>query len=100
MKYILSTPNPSSHFIEMEMIIDKIETEEVFVQLPSWRPGRYELGNFAKNIQKIKVTDSTGEPLMFRKITKDRWRVDCKGANAIHIRYNYYAAQLDAGACW
>src|SRR4051812_20776473 len=100
MRYIVTTPNPSSHFIEIEMVIDQVDSESITVQLPSWRPGRYELGNFAKNIQRFKVTDAKKNVLSFRKMTKDSWIIDCKGADTVYISYNYYAAQLDAGACW
>ena len=100
MKYKISTPNPSSHFIEIELIVDDIDQEEIFFQLPSWRPGRYELGNFAKNIQHWNAFDQSGNSLPFKKINKDCWKVKSSGASTVHIRYNYFAAQLDAGACW
>src|SRR5438552_1884745 len=100
MKYKISAPNPSSHFIELELIVDGIDHEEIFFQLPSWRPGRYELGNFAKNIQQWHAFDEKGNSLPHKKITKDRWKVKAAGATSIHVKYNYFAAQLDAGACW
>ncbi len=50
--YKLSAPHRISHFIEIEMTIDGVDSEEIILELPSWRPGRYELGNFAKNIRK------------------------------------------------
>ena len=100
MKYKISAPNPFSHLIEIEMIVDNVEQEEIFFQLPSWRPGRYELGNFAKNIQQWHSVDGSGNSLPFKKITKDCWKVQTAGVTSVHIKYNYYAAQLDAGACW
>jgi predicted metalloprotease with PDZ domain len=100
MKYKLSVPNPASHFLEIEMSVDGIDTDEILFQIPSWRPGRYELGNFAKNIQKWLAFDEHGNALPFRKISKDCWKVKANGATSIRIQYNYYAAQLDAGSCW
>ncbi len=100
MRYKLSAPVPSSHFIEIEMIIEDIPGDEILLQLPSWRPGRYEVGNFAKNIQHWHVADEQGSPLPFKKMTKDSWLVKTSGAGSVHVKYNYYAAQLDAGACW
>ena len=100
MKYKISAPNPVSHFIEIELIVDELDREEIFFQLPSWRPGRYELGNFAKNIQHWNAFDQKGDPLPFKKITKDRWKVKTGGSNSVHVRYNYFANQLDAGACF
>ena len=100
MQYKLSAPLPNSHLIQIEMVADGIDREEIIFQLPSWRPGRYELQNFSKNIVHWKATDENGETLTHIKITKDSWKVRPEGATKIHIYYSYYAAQADAGACW
>ncbi len=100
MKYTLSIPNPSTRYVEIEFTIDNIETSTLQLQLPSWRPGRYELGNFAKNIQRWNVFDAKGNALKFFKTTKDNWKVETNGVKSIVVKYNYYAAQADAGACW
>jgi len=50
--YKLYLKNPNSHYIYVDLIIDKITTSLIELQLPAWRPGRYELVNFAKNIKK------------------------------------------------
>ena len=98
MKYIVSFSKPHDHFIDIEFIADKISADETLIQLPAWRPGRYELGNFAKNVQKWAAFDSEGNALKFQKITKDCWKVQTKGISGIHIKYNYYAADLNAGS--
>jgi len=102
MKYILSYANPhhQSRYIGIEFVIENNNVGNLLVQLPSWRPGRYELGNFAKNIQRLEVLDSKGNPLKFQKIKKDLWEIKTDGAAEIHINYNYYAAELNAGSTW
>lgn len=100
MKYLLSIPNPSSKYIEIEILVENISSDKICFQLPSWRQGRYELGNFAKNIQRWNVFDEKGAELNFNKITKDRWEVETRGNSKIFVRYNYFASQLDAGGCW
>jgi predicted metalloprotease with PDZ domain len=99
-QYRLSSPNPASHYISIEMSISDINEPEIFLQLPSWRPGRYELGNFAKNIRGLKVVDQKNEPLAFKKVSKDRWQVFAENAGTITVKYEYYSYQLDAGSCW
>lgn len=99
MKYILSYKQPHNHYIDIEFIAD-VHTKELIVQLPAWRPGRYELGNFAKNIQKWQVTNETGDVLYSQKLTKDSWKIDTAGSKKVHIRYNYYAAELNAGSSY
>ena len=67
MKYIISCPQPHHHFIDITFIVDSVNAEELQIQLPSWRPGRYELGNFAKNIQKWIVFDENKNILKFER---------------------------------
>lgn len=97
MKYIISYEKPHNHYIDIEFITD-VSTESTLVQLPAWRPGRYELGNFAKNVQKWTAFDENGNALNFKKKTKDLWEVQTKNAKQLHIKYNYYAAEINAGS--
>jgi predicted metalloprotease with PDZ domain len=98
MKYIVSYEHAHRHYIDIEFIAGKVSGDELEVQLPAWRPGRYELGNFAKNVQKWEAYDDNGNKLKARKINKDRWLVQTGGAATVHIRYNYYAAEINAGS--
>jgi predicted metalloprotease with PDZ domain len=98
MYYRISYSNPQSHYIEIEFTLRSPESPEVELQLPAWRPGRYELGNFAKNIQKWAAFDENDNKLEFRKVKKDRWIVHTGIAKEVRIRYTYYAAELNAGS--
>lgn len=97
MKYIVSYTEPHHHFVDIEFIC-AVSESETLIQLPAWRPGRYELGNFAKNIQKWSAFDGNGNALSFQKVTKDCWKVQTKGISELHIKYNYYAVDLNAGS--
>ncbi len=100
MKYIVSYQKPNNHYIDIEFIIYNVNSETLNVQLPAWRPGRYELGNFAKNVQKWGATDKDGNILSSKKVTKDLWEVQTKGNNTIHIKYNYFANEINAGSSY
>ena len=96
-------PRNATHYIAVEARLTDVVTPTVEFQLPAWRPGRYELQHFAKNIQRFAVVDGAGRPLSFRKITKDRWLVQTNGASELTVHYNYYALlptpnQLNAGS--
>jgi len=97
-KYTVKTAHPHRHFICFEAEFPTHGRSSISLQLPSWRPGRYELGNFAKNIRAWKVTDSEGRELKFCKTSKDNWRVDTGGAEVVQLTYQYYAAELNAGS--
>lgn len=98
--YKFSYTHPHRHFIDIEMHIPEHNSSELILQLPAWRPGRYELGNFAKNIQCFKVCDKEGKPLKFKKITKDAWKVSTPNVSEVIVNYNYYANELNAGSTY
>ena len=99
-KYNISYKNPHKHLIDFELITSTKNKEKLQFQLSAWRPGRYELADFAQNIINWQAYNEKDEKLSFKKITKDLWEVECKNCNEIKIIYNFYANQLDAGACY
>jgi len=98
--YTISYNNPHRHYVDFELYTSTNGSDKMQFQLSAWRPGRYELANFAQNIQKWAAFDENNNPLSFKKITKDLWEVDTKGIEEITVMYNFYANQLDAGACY
>ena len=112
-KYKISSENPHSHFLNIEMVIDNIQSDTIELQLPAWRPGRYELQHFAKNIQRFEVfrtpsfegegagvTDTSGEVIHFHKLTKDRWLIHTPDLQEITIKFTYFANVQNAGSSY
>tara|TARA_B100001109_G_C18863075_1_gene475147 strand:- start:338 stop:2050 length:1713 start_codon:yes stop_codon:yes gene_type:complete len=98
MIYTISYQRASTHFIDIELAVETKGNHQIQFQLPAWRPGRYELGNFAKNIQKWQAFDEEGNELPSKKLTKDLWEVDCEKTEKVIVNYNYYAFELNAGS--
>lgn len=96
-KYTFSCENPSQQYISIKATI-KVKNDRTIVHLPSWRPGRYELGNFAKNVKAFKVFDQDNKAIHVCKISKDEWEVDTTGKKEIRVEYHYFAAELNAGS--
>lgn len=99
MKYILSYKKPNIQYLHIEIEIQSPNDIQE-IQLPAWRPGRYELGNFAKNVKSFQAKNEEGEILITRKISKDTWEIQCNGAANIKVEYDYYAALLNAGSTY
>jgi len=97
MKYVVSYSTHHQHFIDIEIIIP-VSGDKTTVQSAAWRPGRYELGNFTKNVRKWSAFDESGKALDFCKLNKDTWVVETKGIRELHVKYSYYAADLNAGS--
>jgi predicted metalloprotease with PDZ domain len=100
MNYYISYQHPQHHFLNITLYLRKLPGDVTYLQLPSWRPGRYELGNFAKNLQKFSILDLQGKPVPFRKVSKDRWEVDTRGLSELQVKYTYFGFQLDAGGTY
>lgn len=100
MHYEISILDTQTHFIAFKWTIEAIQQDNLFIQQPSWRPGRYELQNYIKNTRCFAIHDENGNTVPFKKTTKDRWEVDTRIAKKITVTYEYYANQLDAGASY
>jgi predicted metalloprotease with PDZ domain len=77
-----------------------VDENKTIIHLPSWRPGRYELGNFAKNIKNFKVFNDQNKAVNFHKINKDSWEISSNETKYIKIEYQYYANELNAGSSY
>src|SRR6185437_1917688 len=99
MKYIVSYSPHHQHFINIE-IIAKASGDKTNIQCPVWRPGRYELGNFAGNVRNWKAVNGKGEILSYHKVNKNLWEVETANCKEIHVFYSYYAADLNAGSTY
>lgn len=100
MNYTIAIDPNEPHFLNLRLSILNIHQDMIAVQLPSWRPGRYELQHYAKNIRSFTIVDSQGSPVAFRKTTKDRWEINTANIREVYIEYQYYANQYDAGASY
>jgi predicted metalloprotease with PDZ domain len=86
--------------INITFEIQDHQADELQLELSAWRPGRYEIANFAKNIYSIEATDEQGNELEISKTSKDSWLVKTPGIDSIKVNYVYYAAILNAGSTY
>jgi predicted metalloprotease with PDZ domain len=97
MEYQLTFDHENQQFISIELFID-VKTEETTVQLPTWRPGRYQEADFAKNVKGFKVFNDDGKSVGFSKTNKTTWLIDSSNTKTINVSYKYYAVELNAGS--
>ena len=97
--YTIDCDNAQQHFIKIKVQFP-VDENKTIIHLPSWRPGRYELGNFAKNIKNFKVFNDQNKAINFHKINKDSWEISSNETKYIRIEYQYYANELNAGSSY
>lgn len=98
--YLFYQKNPASHYVYIDLTINDIINDITELALAAWRPGRYELGNFSKNIKRVEAFNENNEVLSYTKTTKDVWQINTKNCKQLKVTYSYYAAELNAGACF
>ncbi|MFN3316541.1 MAG: M61 family peptidase, partial [Raineya sp.] len=96
-QYKIAYENPQERYLLIECLFEDVDKPFLEIHLPAWRPGRYELQNYARNVHYFKATDQDGTPLAVKKTHKNTWRIETRAAQKVLISYSYYAFQLDAG---
>ncbi len=95
--YKVVSDHISSKLLSVTVSFPTNESETI-IHLPAWRPGRYELGNFAKNVKNFSIFDDAKKKCVFIKTNKDTWLVKTEHTKSITVQYNYYANELNAGS--
>jgi predicted metalloprotease with PDZ domain len=96
-QYDVYSDSPNLHYIGFKAVFP-IKKSETILKISAWRPGRYELGNFAKNVRNFKVFNLEGEPIEFQKTDKNSWLIQSGNLEEIIVEYEYFAAELNAGS--
>jgi predicted metalloprotease with PDZ domain len=99
MQYHIARKSIASQFIEITLSLDCKENEIIHLQLAAWRPGRYELANYAQKIRKFDVIKED-KSISWKKLSKDLWSFTAIEPGLYRIKYGFYCNQMDAGACW
>jgi len=99
MLYYISRNSITSQYIRVRLTLACVQNETIHLQLPAWRPGRYELANYAQNLKGFKVKFQE-EDFLWRKSSKDLWEFQTKSQGIYEVHYEYYCNKMDAGACW
>jgi predicted metalloprotease with PDZ domain len=71
-QYSINTYEPSNGFVHIQMRFKAESNSPIVLQLPAWRPGRYELANYARNIKNFSIQNEKGEAIPYDKITKEK----------------------------
>ena len=97
--YILSMPEPQTHYFEVEMQFKNIAASTnakkngyVDIKMPVWTPGSYLIREYAKNVEKFTAMNGD-KPIRSEKVRKNAWRVYTSDDN-LTVRYRVYANEL------
>ena len=86
---------PSPKALDIRLTFQPARLGPLKLHLPIWRPGRYQVQHFAKNIATVK--SNLGVVL---KTDLSTWTLEVTSLEPMTISYRYHAEQPDAGGSW
>ena len=89
--YALSWRNTNEHLFDIAIRFVAPHDAPRLI-LPSWRPGKYQLQNFAANVREWTPNLS--------KLAPNVWCANAKRGDEVEVRYRYWAGILDAGSSY
>ncbi|MEL6671688.1 MAG: PDZ domain-containing protein [Bacteroidota bacterium] len=92
------TPNTHTYLVSLEVAPSSGALTEFM--LPTWRPGRYILQDYAAAVSHVEVVNEKGEAVSWRKTTPSVWSVENGDHKRLKITYRYFANNRDAGSSY
>ena len=69
--------------------------DTLFVSLPAWSPGSYEIQNYARYVYGFSAKNAAGQALRWDRGDKDTWRIVTGGTDRVTAEFNFAADTID-----
>jgi len=69
--------------------------DTLYVSLPAWSPGNYEIQNYARYVHGFGARNPSGAALHWDRGDKDTWRVVTGGADRVTVDFDYSNDKID-----
>jgi len=90
----VSFSEPNAHYVDVKMNISGVTSDSIDVKMPVWAPGSYLVREFSKNVEQFAVKGAGQNPVSYRKVNKNTWRVATAGNQKIEVSYKVYAFEV------
>jgi predicted metalloprotease with PDZ domain len=91
---------PEKNLLEITLQLETHRDTGLELKIPAWRPGRYELQNYARNILSVYRLDEQGNRWLLPKKDRNTWLLPVQNQKTTTVIYQYFARQMDAGGSW
>src|SRR2546426_3418163 len=94
-KYGFSIPSPATNLVHVKTEFPTGVKDTLYVSLPAWSPGAYEIQNYARYVRGFGARSATGAALFWDRYHKDTWRVATGKSDRVTIEFDYLADTVD-----
>lgn len=90
-RYVVSMPNPSSHYYHVELFVRDWREDSVILKMPQWTPGYYQLLHYANAVEHVSIVSDRGTARAAEKIYDNAWIVRGVKNRPFTLRYDVRA---------
>lgn len=94
-RYEVSVAASSAHLFHVKAEFPTGGRDILYVSLPAWSPGNYEIQNYARYVRHFDAASPTGQPLFWDRSDKDTWRVTTGKQDRVTVSFEYLADTID-----
>jgi predicted metalloprotease with PDZ domain len=94
-RYEVSVPSAESRWFRVKADFPAAGKETLFVSLPAWSPGSYEILNYARSVRHFSARSPAGAALYWDRADKDTWRVATARAARVTVEFEFHADTID-----
>src|SRR3989304_5334600 len=93
--YEVSVPSPAARLLHVVAEFPARGRDTLFVSLPAWSPGAYEIQNYARYVRHFGAKTPSGQALLWDRFDKDTWRIATGRSDRVTVEFDYYADTID-----
>lgn len=94
-RYEVSVPTPASRLFHVSAEFPATGKDTLFLSLPAWSPGSYEIQNYARYVRHFAARGASGAALFWDRVDKDTWRVAAGRAPRVTVEFDFLADTID-----
>ena len=94
-RYEVSVPAPAARLFHVTTEFPSRGRDTLYLSLPAWSPGAYEIQNYARYVRHFGVKSPAGQPLFWDRFDKDTWRVTTAKSDRVTVEFDYLADTID-----
>ena len=94
-RYEVSVASASAHLFHVKADFPTGGKDTLYLALPAWSPGNYEIQNYARYVRHFGATAARGQPLFWDRADKETWRIATGHQERVTVAFDYLADTID-----
>ena len=87
--------SPAAHLFHVTADFPTDGKDTLYVALPAWSPGNYEIQNYARYVRHFAASGAGGRPLFWDRADKETWRVVTTKQDRVSVSFDFLGDTID-----